>query len=385
MIKFKVPRPLKVIASIALTYFLLTAASFSAHAQKGTATLVVGDAAPPIRFSKWLKGKPLKAFEKDQMYVLEFWATWCGPCIAAMPGLSEFARKHPEVTVIAYNVWEKVGARPYESALPNVEKFVKSMGDKMDFNVAADNNEQFVSENWLKNAGVTGIPATMVVKDNKLIWMGSPGGLEALLESIRKGRFDMAPKASEEQRAKVAANIKNQDAMLEPYNKAIALKDYKAAIAALDKLLADDPTLSYGINMKKFTTLLDFGEEQKAVEVARNFLKTTTTGGNTVSNFGIAIADRSGLKPETYLFGVECLQTYISRSTSEPIPLVYDYIAQCYFLAGDYNSAAKNQQTAFVNAREGLAAGKWAGRITKELVSQYEETLKEYQVKASKK
>jgi thiol-disulfide isomerase/thioredoxin len=362
---------------------LFTACSFVLAQQK--TPLMVGDAAPELKYSKWLKGTPVKSFEKDRIYVLEYWATWCGPCIQAMPALSEYARKHPEVTVIAYNVMEKVGGRPYDSALPNIEKFVKSMGDKMDFNVAVDDNDQYMHNNWLKRAAINAIPATMIVKDNKLIWIGTPREMESTIASIKNGTYKVTSEGTDEQRAQVAATIQSEEEMLAPYEKAIAAKDYKAAIAALDKLGVENPNLAYPVAMKKFTTYLDFVDEMLAVDVARKFLSGITIGGNTVGNFGTAIADRTGLKPETYLFGVECFQLYIARAQGDPNPLVYDYIAKCYAQAGDYANAAKNQQIVFEKSRDALASGKGDGRITKELLAQYETSLKEYQVKAGKK
>ena len=64
-------------------------------------SLNIGDPAPPLRVKEWLKGMPLREYERGKVYVLEFWATWCVPCRAAMPHLSELARKYrDEVTVI---------------------------------------------------------------------------------------------------------------------------------------------------------------------------------------------------------------------------------------------------------------------------------------------
>jgi len=57
-------------------------------------TLNLGDPAPSLRVREWLKGKPVGQFEKGTVYVVEFWATWCTPCKAAMPRLSKLAGKY---------------------------------------------------------------------------------------------------------------------------------------------------------------------------------------------------------------------------------------------------------------------------------------------------
>ena len=44
--------------------------------EKTTPTLKVGDPAPPLAVSRWLKGEPLKRLEPSRTYVVEFWATW---------------------------------------------------------------------------------------------------------------------------------------------------------------------------------------------------------------------------------------------------------------------------------------------------------------------
>ena len=62
-------------------------------------TLTIGDKAPAIDIAHWIKGEKVKEFEADKVYVVEFWATWCGPCIASMPHLSELQEKYADYDV----------------------------------------------------------------------------------------------------------------------------------------------------------------------------------------------------------------------------------------------------------------------------------------------
>src|SRR6476469_6962935 len=89
--------------------------------------LTITDPAPSIIVSKWVKGEPVKEFEKGKIYVVEFWATWCGPCKATIPHLTEMAHKYKDVTFIGTSVWEHSDS--------DVEPFVKEMGDKMDYHI----------------------------------------------------------------------------------------------------------------------------------------------------------------------------------------------------------------------------------------------------------
>ncbi len=101
-------------------------------------TLKAGMPAPEFRVESFLKGKPFTAFEKGRIYIVEFWATWCGPCVLSMPHLSELQREYADkgVTICGVNVWQEKEYSP--ATLDTVTKFVQTKGDGMDYSVACD-------------------------------------------------------------------------------------------------------------------------------------------------------------------------------------------------------------------------------------------------------
>ncbi len=139
--------------------------------------------APKLDVKQWFKGKPISDVTKG-IFVVEFWATWCGPCIEAIPHVTELAKKNPDVTFIGVSVWEE-----NTKGIPN---FVAKMGEKMDYNVGWSGNNTGMSETWLKPAAQNGIPCTFVLRDGVIQWVGHPMSLEQTLGEVKSGRFNLA-------------------------------------------------------------------------------------------------------------------------------------------------------------------------------------------------
>jgi thiol-disulfide isomerase/thioredoxin len=165
------------------------------------ATLSLGDAAPELKVSQWVKGDAVSGLDSNRTYVVEFWATWCGPCRASIPHLTEMAHQFTNVTFIGMDVWENGSDQE-----ATVAKFVKNMGEKMDYHVAMDTTNTFMADNWMKAAGQNGIPTAFLVQSGKVVWIGHPMGLEPVLKEAAAGKFDVekAKQRSEAQK-KVAA------------------------------------------------------------------------------------------------------------------------------------------------------------------------------------
>ena len=135
------------------------------------AGLKVGDPAPATRPEAMLQGEAVKDFKKGEVYVFECWASWCGPCVAAIPHLNDLHKKMSKkgVVITGVNVWE--GERDAASA-QRAKDFLKNQGDKMSYRVALG-GKAFIKD-WLEAAEVNGIPHAFVVADGKIAWMGHP-------------------------------------------------------------------------------------------------------------------------------------------------------------------------------------------------------------------
>ena len=147
--------------------------------------LAVGDAVPPLVVDAWLNGDGVKALEPGKIYVLDFWATWCGPCIALMPELAETARDYADQNVVVIPITTTDGRNSRKS----IEKYVAKVGKPLGLTFAVCETRT-MQQTWFDAAGAEGYPTTMIVdKQGKLAFLGHPMEAADALPKIVDGTW----------------------------------------------------------------------------------------------------------------------------------------------------------------------------------------------------
>jgi thiol-disulfide isomerase/thioredoxin len=167
-----------------ILFLFLGLAAFCGLAFSAAAAGKIGDPAAPLKIKEWIKGKSvdLAAVKGKQVVVVEFWATWCGPCRVSIPHLTEMQKEFKDVIFIGVS----------DEDADTVKPFVKKMADKMDYTVAID-DERKTSAGYMEAYGANGIPHAFVVdKEGRIVWEGHPmSGLKETLKEITAGKFDL--------------------------------------------------------------------------------------------------------------------------------------------------------------------------------------------------
>ncbi len=327
-----------------------------------------------MEITAFIKGEPVKAFELGKTYVVEFWATWCGPCKTSIPHLTELQKKNPGVSFIGVSV--------FEDDQDLVKPFVAEMGDRMGYRVAIDHvrakeqaDQGAMAKNWMKAARQDGIPTAFVVnKEGKIAWIGHPMGMDKALQRIVSGTWDLKV-ALEESRKATQDGVPYRKSQ-HKFNAALRSGDPRKLVTAVEEVVAADPAEESTLFPHKLAALIKLDEHDKALDYCKQLFKTelgkTAQGLNDLA--WTIIDPDAGIKPSSKLIQF-ALET--SRRADDLAggmdPFIADTLAKAYFDNHDYAKAVETQERSIRLIKE---AGKAEDRDMKERLERYRRAAK---------
>ncbi len=238
----------------------------------GAAELEVGSKAPAFGTLDWLKGDrvdPTDATGKH-ITVVEFWATWCAPCVHGMPKLTELQKRYGDKGLRIVSITQN----DPENTSEIVRQFVEKQGEKIGYAMAFDASGETYRA-YMDAAEQFGIPTAFIVdKTGTIAWIGHPeNAMIDAIEELVEGTFDLevAKKLyAIDRRAEEAMETGDLDALKKAAEEAVVIKP-----KSIERLLnlfytyadfLDDPLKARMAGLRALTQAAD--NPQKLAQVA---------------------------------------------------------------------------------------------------------------------
>jgi len=156
-------------------------------------TNLVGQKAAPLEVQAWVNGSPVTDDDlKGKVVLLDFWAVWCGPCIATFPHLREWNEKYAGKGLVMIGLtdydnfdWDEQAGkatRSTEEVAPEQEQamLVKFAAQHKLTHRLGIQKEHALSKYY----GVTGIPQVVVIDREGVVRLIKVGSGEANAQAI---------------------------------------------------------------------------------------------------------------------------------------------------------------------------------------------------------
>ncbi|MEO9595954.1 peroxiredoxin family protein [Rhodopirellula bahusiensis] len=322
-------------------------------------TLGVGSKAPALDIEHYIheelgKFGPVTEFEEGKIYVVEFWATWCGPCIQSMPHLVElqerFREKGVQIVSISDEDLETVEGI-LERDYPGKEGVTfAELTSAYTLTVDPDGSS---TDDYMRAANQNGIPAAFLVGKSGLIeWIGHPMSLDEPLEQVIEGTWDR--EAFKEQMARQ----QRLEESMQKVNRLAGEGNFDDAIKVIDKVLEEfegvDDEMGESVREQltqfKYGLRLDSGDlSEDVVEYFRGQLKEAKGNPQAMAQFSYGLmssiqqgAEVGKLADETLV----ALNAEIEGADPQIQPLMHVLVAQLNASLERFDAAMEAQKKA---------------------------------------
>jgi thiol-disulfide isomerase/thioredoxin len=322
---------------------------------KESSELTVGTKAPALDVEHWVqdghgKFKPVTEFQPGQVYVVEFWATWCGPCRSSMPHLAETQEKYEKEVQIVSISDEPLGTVTdfLKTKVSDTEE--KTFGELTSAYCLTTDPDKSNHAAYMEAAHQGGIPTAFIVgKDGHVEWIGHPMTMDEPLKAIVDDKWDR-----EAFRAEFVAQQK-VDAKLQEVGAAFQNGKPKEALSLLDEALTEAPKSAIPqLNRIKLIIMLRSNDDGAA-----EFLKTLATDVEDATALNEASwmvyqfsTQVQKVSDDLLAAAVQAAEKAVAGSEGTTQGQALDTLAHLKHLQGDLDAAIKLQTEAVEKAPE---------------------------------
>lgn len=345
---------MKRLKTFALTLAMILSSTVIATAQEPA--LGIGSKAPALDIEHWIQDgngffKPVTKLQKDKVYVVEFWATWCPPCVASMPHLAQLQNKYRGQDVQVISVTDE--------PLELVNKFLpgdhpeekKPMTEITSAYCLTSDPDGSTSASYMEAAEQNGIPCAFLVgKTGEIEWIGHPMEMDEPLEQVVAGDWDReAFKKRMVEEQKLQATVQK---VMELYSGG----KLKEAIKAIDTVLASDLDDEKKDAFRAFRIQLMFESGDRSDEVLTFFRKQLDSSKDDALGtirFAMTMmnAAREGIELGPLGDDITAALAAVAPKAEKPmLPMLYNTIAQIEEVAGNTEKAIAAQKKSIESA-----------------------------------
>lgn len=305
--------------------------------------LTIGDKAPAVKVAKYFNGTPVKDFKPGNVYVMEFWATWCGPCVAQIPHLTKMQKeyKKDDVQFVSTAVWQREETQAEREKM--VGDFVTGKDGAMQYTIAIDDNG-YMADHWMKPAGQNGIPAAFLVgKTGEIEWIGHPGTLDGVLKQYLAGTWDRAAAKAkldaEQHFAKKGRQMMMKAMMAERSG------DRVAAAKAIAELANEFPDNENVMAMQFNFLLGDAATADQGYAIGRKLMTDNWDNAQMLNRLAWTVADDQKVTKRDLSFALKAA-TRADELTKHEDASIVDTLARVYWEQGNKAKAVELQRKA---------------------------------------